>query len=303
MGPRSLLVAPEAWGVNFADLVLISGNYYLKPPLPFVPGMEIAGTILAVGREVSSFVPGDRVAAYVEAGGYAERVIATEDASMKVPPAMSTPVAAAFPATYGTAHVALRHRARLGRGETLLVLGAAGGVGAAAVEIGRLLGARVIAAASTEEKLHAASDLGAHHLVNYSSDDLFERVMEITSGVGVNIVYDPVGGEQFDRAFRCLAFEGRMIVIGFTSAKIPSISAGRVLIKPRTVIGSSWTATLKNRPQIIRHAYIELAHWYEKGRLRLREPTIMPFTRAAEALQRLADRTAVGKIVLCDGAA
>src|SRR5690606_19459273 len=229
-GAGELVVAPQAWGVNFAELVLLAGNYYLKPSFPFVPGMELAGEVVAVGPRCGSFRVGDRVASYVESGGYAERVVAKASATMRVPSAMPLDVAAAFPATYGTALIALRHRAQLARRETLLVLGAAGGVGPAAVEVGKPLGARGIAAAS------------ADHLVDYQAGDLVEQVRGLTGGEGADVVFDPVGGDAFDNAMRCIAFGGRLVVIGFASGRIPSASAGRILIKGCAVLGSSWTA-------------------------------------------------------------
>src|SRR5690606_35414095 len=199
-GAGELVVAPQAWGVNFAELVLLAGNYYLKPSFPFVPGMELAGEVVAVGPRCGSFRVGDRVASYVESGGYAERVVAKASATMRVPSAMPLDVAAAFPATYGTALIALRHRAQLARGETLLVLGAAGGVGLAAVEVGKQLGARVIAAASSEHKLAVAWAHGADHLVDYQAGDIVEQVRGLTGGEGADVVFDPVGGDAFDNA-------------------------------------------------------------------------------------------------------
>ena len=292
-----LVLAPKAWGVNFADLVLLSGNYYLKPDFPFIPGMEFAGEVVAVGPHCGSFRIGDRVASYVESGGYAERVVAQASASMRLPAGMPFDVAASFPATYGTAVVALRHRAQLRRGETLLVLGAAGGVGLAAVEVGKQLGARVIAAASNERKLAVAAAHGADHLVDYQADDLVARVRELT-GEGVDVVFDPVGGDRFDDAMRCIAFGGRMVVIGFASGRIPSASAGRILIKGCSVVGSSWTAIWQRKPAIVRRAFNDLARWYTSGALRPEIDQHLPFERAADALRLLAERKVAGKIVL-----
>ena len=296
-GAGELVVAPRAWGVNFADLVLMGGNYYLKPPFPFIPGMEVAGEVVSVGPRCDAFRPGCRVACYVESGGYAERVVAQASATMRLPAEMPIEVAAAFPATYGTALVALRHRARLRRGETLLVLGAAGGVGLTAVAVGKQLGASVIAAASSKEKLAVAAAHGADHLVDYQADDLVGRVRELT-GEGADVVFDPVGGDQFDNAMRCIAFEGRLVVIGFTSGRIPSVSAGRILIKGCSVVGSSWTAIWQRHPAIVRRAFNDLARWYTAGVLRPEIDRVLPFDQAADALRLLAERKVAGKIVL-----
>jgi NADPH2:quinone reductase len=293
-----VLIAPAAWGVNFADLVLIRGLYHVKPPFPFIPGMEVAGEVMAVGSGEVRFKPGDHVAAYVETGGYAERVAAKAAATMLLPAGMTFETGAAFTVTYGTAYVALRHRARLRAGETLLVLGAAGGVGLAAVELGQHLGATVIAAASQDAKLSVAREHGAHHLINYQSVDLRDRVLALTNGRGVDAVFDPVGGDAFDAALRCVAFEGRVIVIGFAGGRIPTASAGRILIKGCSVIGSNWTFTLERRPDVVAAGYEEMSSWYAAGALRPRVSRLLPFDRAAEALRLLADRKAIGKIVL-----
>lgn len=293
-----LLVGPQAWAANFADLVLIGGSYHLKPTLPFVPGMEIAGRVVSVGDAVSAFKPGDRVACYVESGGFAEYVVARPDATMLLPEGMPYETGAAFPATYGTAHIALTHRARVERGESLLVLGAAGGVGLAAVELGKLLGASVIAAASSAEKLQVAAEHGADHVVNYAVDPLVQRVKALTNGRGVDVIFDPVGGDRFDDALRCLAFEGRLVVIGFASGRIPTASAGRLLIKSTGVMGSSWTFSLKQRPALVRKAFEDLSSWYASGALRPRIHAVMPFEKAADALRLLSQRTVSGKIVL-----
>lgn len=303
-GAGELVVAPQAWGVNFAELVLLAGNYYLKPSFPFVPGMELAGEVVAVGPRCGSFRVGDRVASYVESGGYAERVVAKASATMRVPSAMPLDIAAAFPATYGTALIALRHRAQLARGETLLVLGAAGGVGLAAVEVGKQLGARVIAAASSEHKLAVAWAHGADHLVDYQAGDIVEQVRGLTGGEGADVVFDPVGGDAFDNAMRCIAFGGRLVVIGFASGRIPSASAGRILIKGCAVLGSSWTAIWQRQPAVVRRAYNDLARWYADGALRPEIDRRMRFEQAPEALRLLADRQVAGKIVLtADGQA
>ena len=299
-GTGEVLIAARAWGVNFADLVLIGGHYHVKPPFPFIPGMEVAGEVVATGPGAGAFQPGDRVAAYVEHGGYAERVVAKVAATMHLPLGMGFEAGAAFSVAYSTAYVALRHRARLQAGETLLVLGAAGGVGLAAVEVGRQLGATVIAAAGDEDKLRVAAEHGAHDLVNYRSSDLRECVLELTNGRGVDAVFDPLGGDAFDAALRCLAFGGRLVVIGFASGRIPSASAGRLLVKGCAVVGSSLTFTLQHRPDVLAAAYDELTQWYAEGAIRPRVSQVLPFERVAEALRLIADRKSTGKIVLIE---
>src|SRR5690606_21509489 len=198
----------------------------------------------------------------------------------------------------GTALIALRHRAQLRRGETLLVLGAAGGVGLAAVEVGKRLGARVIAAASSERKLAVAAAHGADHLVDYQGGDLVAQVRELTDGEGADVVFDPVGGDAFDNAMRCIAFGGRLVIIGFTSGRIPSASAGRILIKGCAVLGSSWTAIWQRQPAVVRRAFNDMARWYAAGALRPEIDRRMPFEQAADALRLLAERKVAGKIVL-----
>lgn len=296
--PGQIIVRPRAWGVNYADLVLIGGTYHAKPRFPFAPGMEVAGEVVARAPDVSRFTIGQRVAAYVEHGGYAELVAAEAAATIALPDSMDWPVASAFAVTYGTAHVALRRRANLQRGETLLVYGAAGGVGLAAVEIGRRLGATVIAAASTAEKLAVVRDHGADHLIDYTREDVRDRVRDLTGGRGADVIYDPVGGDVFDTALRCVAFEGRIVVIGFASGRIPQVGAGLVLIKGCSIVGSSWTFTLKHHPDVIATTYAELLRWYDEGALRPHVSHLLPFHRAAEALQLLAERRVIGKIVL-----
>src|SRR5690606_10049782 len=224
--------------------------------------------------------------------------------SMRLPAPMPFDLAAAFPATYGTALLALRHRAQLRRGETLLVLGAAGGVGLAAVEIGRQLGARVIAAAGSARKLAVAAGRGADHLGDYRTGDPVAQVRAVAGGAGADVVFDPVRGDAFDVAMRCIAFGGRMVVIGFASGRIPSASAGRILIKGCSVLGSSWTAIWQRQPAVVRRAFNDLARWYTAGALRPEIDRRMRFEQAPEALRLLADRQVAGKIVLtADGGA
>jgi NADPH:quinone reductase len=297
-GRNDVLIAPAAWGVNFADLVQISGTYHLKPPFPFIPGMEVAGRVIAIGDGVERLRIGDRVASYVESGGYAERVVAMAAATMTLPCSMPFEQGAAFSVAYVTAHIALRHRANLQPGGTLLILGAAGGVGLAAVELGRALEATVIAGVSTDAKAHIAQQHGAHHTVNYLSGSLREEVMDLTKGRGVDVVLDPVGGDVFDAGLKCLAFEGCAIVIGFASGRIPIVSAGRLLVKGTGIMGSSLTFTLKHRSEILPATYQELCNWYSQGKLRPHVSQILPFSSLRQGLRMLANREITGKIVL-----
>lgn len=293
-----LLIRVKAWGVNFADLVLISGTYHAKPPFPFAPGMEVTGEVIELGADTDGFRIGDRVAAYMEWGGFAELVAVNKKAAMRLPANADWVEGVALPVAYGTSHVGLIHRGQLKSGDTLLVTGAAAGVGLTAVEIGARIGATVIAAASTPEKLQLAAKYGAKHTINYTTDDITERVKDITNRRGVDVIYDLVGGNTFDSLLRCAAFEGRLVVIGFASGTIPQASAGMILIKSCAVIGSNWAMTVKNRPEIIARAHNDICRWYEAGQLHPHISQTMPFAEAPRALQLLADRKALGKIVL-----
>ena len=299
-GPRQVIVQVKAWGVNYADLVLIGGQYHLKPAFPFAPGMEVAGEIIQTGSEVTEHSIGERVCAMLDYGGFADLVAANEEAVMSLPSSMEFVEGAGFLIGYSTAYVALCHRAGLRKAETLVVLGAGGGVGLAAVAIGRAIGARVVAVASTDEKLEAARRYGATDCINYSTDSLRERVKQLTGGRGADVVFDPVGGDAFDTALRCVAFEGRIVVIGFASGRIPSASAGLVLVKGCSVIGSSVTFTQQYRPDVIRQARGQLVDWHSKGMLPSLTFQTLPFAEAPSALSLLAARSSQGRIVLRD---
>ncbi|SLN71132.1 NADPH:quinone oxidoreductase family protein [Oceanibacterium hippocampi] len=300
-GPDEIVVAPRAWGVNFADLVLIGGTYHARPPFPFAPGMEVAGEVIRVGSGgASAFRIGDRVAAYAEWGGFAQEVVVKAGAAMKLPEEMSDTEGAVFPTTFGTAYIALVYRAGLRAGETLLVTGAGGGVGLAAVQIGRKLGATVIAAAGSSEKLALAKANGAEYLIDYNEENLSDRVKDMTGGRGVDVVFDPVGADAFDACLRCVAFEGRVVIIGFAGGRIPSASAGRILIKSCSVMGSSWTFSLLNRPERIAETLDMLTRWYRDGAVRPHVSAVMLFEQAGEALSLVANRSVKGKIVLTE---
>lgn len=287
-----------AAGVNFPDTLIIQKKYQVQPPLPFVPGTEVAGTVDAVGDGVTGLKAGDRVIAFVGLGGFAEYVCAAQALVSPLPPNVDMAVAAAFTLTYATSQHALVERGQLKSGETLLVLGAGGGVGLAAVELGKLAGARVIAAASSAEKLDAARRLGADEGVDYSSTDLREAVKSITAGRGVDVVYDPVGGVHTAAALRSLAWRGRLLVIGFASGEIAQIPANLLLLKEVAAVGVYWGEFAKRDPAGNRRLLAQLFGWLAEGRLRPMVSKTFPLAETAQALLDLAQRRAVGKLVI-----
>jgi NADPH2:quinone reductase len=291
-------IAVRACGVNFPDTLIIQGLYQVKPPLPFSPGMEVAGEVMECSEGVKHLKPGDRVMAVTTYGGFAEEVNLPAAGVIPLPPSMDFVTAASFPLTYGTSHVALTHRAKLQAGEILLVLGAAGGVGLAAVEIGKLLGATVIAAASTPEKLALAKQYGADHTINYSSENLRDRVKEITGGNGANVVYDPVGGALFDQAVRSMAWEGRVLVIGFASGTIPQLPVNLTLLKNCSVVGVYWGGYMANDPSVILDSLKVLLGWASEGKVKPHVSQTYPLEQAGEAIWALARRQAMGKVVV-----
>ena len=295
-GPGQVKLAVHAAGVGFADTLVVSGRYQHTNPLPFTPGMEAAGEILEVGPEVTAFRPGDRVMGPLRAGAWAEEAVCDAQTLVPMPSSMDYLTAAGFVLNYGTSHVALTHRVPLAQGQTLLVLGASGGVGSTAVEIGKALGATVIAAASSPEKLQAARETGADHVIDYRQDDLRQRVQEIAGGV--DVVYDPVGGEASRQALRCLNYEGRLIALGFASGEIPQIAQNYLLVKNIAVVGYSWSSYRMQRPEIVRRSLEELCRWFSEGRIRPRPAQVFPLARIADALRAIQDRKAMGKIVL-----
>jgi NADPH:quinone reductase len=297
-GPGQVLIEVEAAGVNFPDVLLTRGKYQFKPALPFSPGGEAAGRIRAIGTGVHSLAVGDRVAATVLHGAFAELLVAAEQAAVKVPDAVSSQIAAATLLTYATTYHALVDRAGLIAGETLLVLGAAGGVGLAAVEIGKLLGARVIAAASSDDKLAVCREHGADDTIDYASVDLKERVKEITRGNGVDVVYDPVGGAYAEPALRAIAWQGRYLVVGFAAGEIPRIPLNLTLLKGCQIVGVFWGQFALRQPAQNRSNAERLMAWVAEGKLRPRIDDVLPFSRAGEALDRLEGRMVKGKLVL-----
>ena len=287
-------VAIYACGLNFADLLLLKGQYQDTPPLPFVPGLELAGVVTAVGSDVEGFSIGDRVAVFSGQGGLADYGCFDAARAVKIPDAMSFADAAAFQITYGTGLVALEHCARLQPGETLLVTGAAGGVGLTAVEIGKRLGARVIAHARGPEKLAIAKAAGADHLID-ASEDLRSKVKELG---GADVVYEAIGGDVWTAAFRATNPGGRLLPIGFAGGEVPQIPANHLLVKNLTVIGFYFGGYLKSHPHVIRRAISTLIDWYEDGSLRPHISHKLPLERVDEGLELLRSRKATGKVVI-----
>ena len=292
-----VVIAVRAAGINYADAIMVAGHYQTKPPLPFSPGLEAAGIVAACGDGVTRFRPGDRVMAILAHGGLAELAAAPEAETFAIPGRMSFEEAGAFPIAYISSHVALRWQARLEPGETLLVLGAAGGVGLTTVEIGKAMGARVIAAASTAEKLAVAQERGADDVVNYVEEKLTDRVMTLTNGKGADVCFDPVGGELFDAALSALGWGGRMLLVGFVGG-IPQIPANRLLVKHRAALGSSLRYFRWHAPDKLRRTVDELLGWYGEGKLRPCITHRLPLGKSVEAIRLLTDRKAHGKIVV-----
>jgi NADPH2:quinone reductase len=299
-GPGQVLIDVEATGVNYADAIMVAGRYQTKPPLPFSPGLETAGVVARCGDGVTRYRPGDRVMAILAYGGFAEQAVADEVETFRVPERMPFDEAGAFPIAYISSHVAIRWQGRLEAGETMLVLGAAGGVGLTAVEIGKALGARVIAGASTAEKLAAARERGADALVNYTTENLTERVMALTDGKGADVCFDPVGGDLFDAALSSLGWGGRILLIGFVGG-IPNIPANRLLVKHRSALGSSLRYFRWHAPDKLRRSVEELTQWYEAGKLAPCVTHRVPLDETVAAIRLLTDRKAHGKIVVIPG--
>lgn len=298
--PNQVRIRVRACGVNFADTLQIAGKYQIKPEFPFTPGLEAAGEVIEIGGEVSRVRPGQRVMTTVLrfGGGYAEEVVVNAEAIVPIPDSMEFVTAAAFPIAYGTSHFALTHRGHLKPGETLLVLGAAGGVGLTAVEVGKQLGARVIAAAGGPEKLAVARKHGADALIDYQRESIRDRVRELTGGLGVDVVFDPVGGDAFDQALRAVNWEARMLVIGFAAGRIQSVPANLILVKNISVIGVVFGAQSLREPVLVGRNLAELLRWWEAGRLKPVVGRTFPLAEAGAAMEALLSRRYAGKIVL-----
>ena len=297
-GPGQVVIDVHACGVNFPDVLVIENKYQFKPPLPFTPGGEVAGVVRECGPGVTALSPGDRVLGSCGIGGFAECVSVPEQNAIPIPDSMDFDAAAAFLMTYGTSHYALADRGALAAGETLLVLGAAGGVGLAAVELGKVLGARVIAAASSAEKLAVCRDHGADHVIDYEKEDFRKSVKELTEGRGVDVCYDPVGGNYTEPALRSMAWNGRYLVIGFAAGEIPRIPLNLALLKGCSIVGVFWGAFVGRFPEQNARYVTELMSLYEAGKLRPHIFARYPFERVAEALRDLSERRVRGKILL-----
>ena len=297
-GNGQVVVAVHAAGVNFPDTLIIENKYQLKPPLPFSPGGEVAGTVKAVGSGVSRVRPGDRVVATTSFGGFAEEVLVPQSQVMQLPQGADLVAASALLVTYGTSHYALKERARIQPGESLLVLGAAGGTGLSAVELGNLIGARVIAAASTDDKLALCREHGAAETINSSRENLRERIDALTDGRGVDVVYDPVGGGYSEPALRGMAWKGRFLVIGFTTGEIPRLPLSIALLKGCSIVGVFYGASWQHEPECNEQNMAELMEWFAGGRVKPFVSATYPLEQAAQALQAVAGRRVKGKIVL-----
>src|SRR5437899_6622938 len=296
-GRGQVVINVHATGVNYADSIMVAGRYQTRPTLPFSPGLEAAGVVTQCGDGVTRYKPGDRVMAILAYGGLAEMAVADEAETFAVPDAMPFDEAGAFPIAYISSHVAIRWQGRLEPGETLLVLGAAGGVGLTAVEIGKAMGARVIAAASTADKLAVARERGADATVNYATESLTERVLALTDGKGADVCFDPVGGELFDAALSALGWGGRILLVGFVGG-VPQIPANRLLVKHRAALGSSLRYFRWHAPDKLRRSVEELLGWYGEGKLRPCITHRVPLERSVEAIRLLTDRKAHGKVVV-----
>jgi NADPH:quinone reductase len=297
-GPGEAVVSVRAASVNFPDVLIIQNKYQFKPPLPFSPGSELAGVVKEVAPDVAGFKPGDKVIAFTTYGAFAEEVKTEASRLVPMPEGMDYPQAAAFLLTYATSDHALRDRGSLRAGETLLVLGAAGGVGLAAIDIGKALGARVIACASSDDKLAVCREHGADEGINYAAEDLRERIKALTGGRGVDVVYDPVGGPYSEPAFRSLAWRGRLLVVGFAAGDIPKLPLNLALLKGASVVGVFWGDFARREPQKFAESVRQLARWYAEGKLRPHVSQTLPLARAADALKLMAARQVKGKLVL-----
>lgn len=297
-GPKEVVVQVKACGLNFPDTLIIQGLYQFKPELPFTPGSDIAGIVKEVGEGVTHLKVGDSVFGFVAHGGLAEEVIVPGNACFPKPPQMDFPVAASFLMAYGTSYHALKDRAKLMEGETLLVMGASGGVGLAAVELGKLMGAKVIAAASSDEKLALCKEYGADELINYTKQDLKSKIKELTEGKGVDVIYDPVGGDFSEQALRGIAWNGRFLVVGFAAGNIPKIPLNLPLLKGASIVGVFWGGFAMKYPKENRSNTMTLMQWHAEGNLKPHIHKIVPLEDTKEALEEMMNRKVKGKLVV-----
>lgn len=299
-GASQLRIRVRACGVNFPDVLIIKGEYQFKPSPPFSPGAEIAGDVVEVGSAVTEFSVGDRVIGMTGWNGFAEQVALTPDKCLKMPDNMDYATGAAFSMTYGTSYHALVQRGRLRSGETLLVHGASGGVGTAAIDIGKALGARIIASGGSDEKLETVKQAyGVDAVVNYRSEKTWREVVKaLTSGVGADVIYDPVGGDVFEQSLRCINWDGRLLVVGFAGGTIPQAKANLILLKGCSVVGVFWGAFAAREPELNRENFRQLFEWYEQGRLQPHISHRFPLERSVDALNAVINREVVGKAIL-----
>ena len=297
-GAGEVRIAVKAASLNFPDLLIVEGKYQFKPPLPFVPGAEYAGLVDAVGEGVSRLTPGQPVAAIAGTGGFGTHAIVKAAQVLPLPPGFALEHAAAFAFTYGTSHHALVDRAQLQAGETVLVLGAAGGVGTAALQIAKAMGARVIAAASTDEKCALCTKLGADATINYTTQDLREQLKALTGGKGPDVVSVPVGDKLAEPAFRSIAWRGRYLVVGFAGGAIPALPWNLALLKGASVVGVFWGDFVRREPAASAAALGQLAQWYAEGKVKPVLDATLPMAQIHEAYARMAGRRVLGKIVL-----
>jgi NADPH2:quinone reductase len=291
-------VAIRAASLNFPDLLIVQNKYQMKPPLPFVPGSEYAGVVDAVGEGVKHFELGDAVAAFAGTGGFATHACVNASLVMPLPKGFAFDDAAAFILTYGTTHHALLDRAQLKAGETLLVLGAAGGVGTAAIQIGKVVGARVIAAASSDEKCEFCLSIGADAAINYSSGNIRDELKKLTDGKGPDVVYDPVGGDLAEPVFRSIAWRGRYLVVGFAQGGIPALPLNLALLKGASIVGVFWGDFARREPKANAQALAELAGWYAEGRIKPVIDQRLPMHELPAAYARMGSRKVRGKLVM-----
>ncbi|MHB8513702.1 MAG: NADPH:quinone oxidoreductase family protein [Actinomycetota bacterium] len=295
---NGVVISVQAAGVNFPDILITQGKYQFKPEPPFVPGHEAAGTIKEVGSGVTAFKPGDRVIAFTGVGAFAQEIACDQSVVIPMPNGMDYETGAGFTLAYGTSQYALRDRGRLKENETLLVLGASGGVGLAAVEIGRAIGANVIAAASTDEKLEVCRKHGANETINYETQDLKTRVKEITGGKGVDVIYDPVGGKYAEPALRTIGWDGRYLVVGFAAGDIPKIPLNLTLLKSCSIVGVFWGAFARAFPKRNSELIAELMKWWSEGKISPFISEVYSMDRAADALNDVANRKVRGKAII-----
>ena len=297
-GPGQIRIRVHAVGLNFFDILQVQGKYQVKPPFPFTPGAEAAGTVDALGAGVTEFEPGEAVLSMTHGGAMAEYALGPAAMTFPTPDGMDHATAAAIPIVYQTSYFALRDRAELREGEWLLVHAGASGVGISAIQLGRAWGARVIATAGSAEKLEFARMHGAQHVIDYNDGKWVDQVKQITGGRGADVIYDPVGGDVFDLSTKCIAWDGRILVIGFASGRIPSIAANRILLKNISIVGALWGGQAAANPAYVARAQRSLTDLFQRGELRPPPPVTYPFDTAPAALRDLANRKILWKAVL-----